>query len=656
MKAAAEAIQLADEPTFRIGGLTVRPSLGEVSGPVGTERLEPRVMQVLVALARADGAVVSRDALIADCWGGVVVSENAIDRAIGKIRRLAERDGSGFRVETLPRIGVRLLPTDSAGPVDVPTPAAEPPPVSPPAPPRPSRRAALAMAGAGVAAAGGVGLWLARPRPASAASLVAVLPFDSEGGADAARLADGVSDAILSGLTRNGGIPVAARHSSFQFRGARKRGAAAALGASHLVDGSVTRLGHDMRVIAYLSDVARGVILWSEQFDAPVAQVFAVQDRIAARVAETLRVRVGRPSAVRTIDPVAYDLYTRAVLALEQPARDPLEQALAYLLQVVDRAPDFAPGWAGLAEAQRQRMLFFPAPLQPPERAASQRSAERALTLDPELGQVYGTLANLGPRFGRWAEVDRLYARGLALTPQSPTLRHLHAQFLMAVGRGGEALRALQALQRLNPLSAAVAVDVANALWDVGRRPEALAGIDRAHRLWPGIPIVWSERVRLNFSMNHFGATEALLNAPPPSVSAADPNVARRKLILRAKRDRRPDDVAAAIAAFEEFGRAGVWPGMIAIRALCELGEGRRAFAVADRLFRAEAGEGQRSGVNLMGTHTPGGEADPTVLFQGEFAPMRRQPGFVDILARIGLTAYWREAGVVPDILRQART
>jgi len=154
-----EPIQLAREPDFRLGRFTVRPSLGEVAADGVVERLEPRVMQVLVALVRADGAVASRDALIADCWGGVIVSENAIDRAISKLRRLAERDGAGFRVETLPRIGVRLV-RDAP-----PEPAAVPP--SPP-PHWRARRSRAFVAGAvagAVALAGIVGAvaWRARP-------------------------------------------------------------------------------------------------------------------------------------------------------------------------------------------------------------------------------------------------------------------------------------------------------------------------------------------------------------------------------------------------------------------------------------------------------------------------------------------------------------
>ena len=105
---AAAPIRLAREADFRLGGLRVHPSLCEVEAHGRRRRLEPRVMQVLVALARADGRVVSRDGLIDSCWGGRIVSEDAINRCIGKLRRLAEAFDGDFAIETVPRVGYRL--------------------------------------------------------------------------------------------------------------------------------------------------------------------------------------------------------------------------------------------------------------------------------------------------------------------------------------------------------------------------------------------------------------------------------------------------------------------------------------------------------------------------------------------------------------------
>ena len=102
---------LAKQPDFRLGVATVKPSLRTISGPSGTITAEPRVMQVLVALAEAGGKVLTRDDLIEKCWNGQIVGDDSINRAIGEIRRIARETSGGFVIETIPRIGYRLSGT-----------------------------------------------------------------------------------------------------------------------------------------------------------------------------------------------------------------------------------------------------------------------------------------------------------------------------------------------------------------------------------------------------------------------------------------------------------------------------------------------------------------------------------------------------------------
>lgn len=109
---------LAHEADFTVGAMRVHPSLSEVEIAGEPRHLEPRVMQVLVALARAEGGVLSRDDLIDRCWDGVVVGEDAINRVIGKVRRLTEHDQAGFHIQTLPRIGYRLINAEGEATID----------------------------------------------------------------------------------------------------------------------------------------------------------------------------------------------------------------------------------------------------------------------------------------------------------------------------------------------------------------------------------------------------------------------------------------------------------------------------------------------------------------------------------------------------------
>jgi Tol biopolymer transport system component/DNA-binding winged helix-turn-helix (wHTH) protein len=155
-------IRLAGEPPFELGGLSVRPSTREAAFAGGQELLEPRVMQVLVALAGRAGEVVSRDELIERCWDGLAVGDDAINRCIGRLRRLAGAAGGAFAVETISRVGYRLTVLDEA-----PAPDRDPPAADAGPPVRMGRRRRwLAIGGAVLVVAVLVAAvaWVARPR------------------------------------------------------------------------------------------------------------------------------------------------------------------------------------------------------------------------------------------------------------------------------------------------------------------------------------------------------------------------------------------------------------------------------------------------------------------------------------------------------------
>ena len=241
-------VDLAREPAFRLSAVQVSPATREVLGRGGLrEVLEPRVMQVLVALARRRGEVVSRDELIDACWRGQVVGDDAVSRCIASLRRLARAFG-GLTIETIARVGYRL---DELGD----------------------------LAGRDTASTVGE-------------ALVAILPFENlSDEAGMAHFSDGVAEEILQALTRCTALRVIGRAASFEFRGARKvvRHVAEELRATHVLDGSVRRSGRQVRVSAHLIECAGQTILWSDRFDRELADVFVLQDAIAEAVAEALK-------------------------------------------------------------------------------------------------------------------------------------------------------------------------------------------------------------------------------------------------------------------------------------------------------------------------------------------------------------------------------
>lgn len=187
-----DRIDLAHEAPFLLAGLTVQPATREIIGADGArEVVEPRVMQVLVALARADGAILSRDDLTHSCWEGRVVGEDAINRVISRLRRLAEGIGGGaFRIETVTKVGYRLVREDAA-----PVPAT---PTAPPArQPLPRRAMIVGAVSAYAAVAGGAWWWRHQASPAHRAPPADVAALMQQAG-DAMRQGnpEGTSQAI----------------------------------------------------------------------------------------------------------------------------------------------------------------------------------------------------------------------------------------------------------------------------------------------------------------------------------------------------------------------------------------------------------------------------------------------------------------------------
>src|SRR5436190_3868764 len=160
------SIDLAREPVFEVGGLTVRPAVREIDSGEAREILEPRVMQALVALARRRGEVVSRDELIATCWDGRIVGDDAINGCVAKVRRLGEARAA-FSIETVPRVGYRLNESGTAPRV----------PVAPGAPVR--RRGPwswIAVTAVALVIAAGLAVW---PMRGQTSVRVAVLAFEA---------------------------------------------------------------------------------------------------------------------------------------------------------------------------------------------------------------------------------------------------------------------------------------------------------------------------------------------------------------------------------------------------------------------------------------------------------------------------------------------
>ena len=300
--------------------------------------------------------------------------------------------------------------------------------------------------------------------------LLAVLPFDNLSNDPALEFfSDGVSEEILQTVARTSGIQVIGRSSSFQFRGADKvlQRASAELGCSHVLDGSVRRSGDRVRVSAQLIECARQTLLWSDRFDHDLADVFVLQDQVAAAVANALRMAFSPSAELGPVDPVAFDHYMKARASTSQwlGANDAtsLEQAVA-------RVPTFARAWAALSvsRAIEAHVELDPARSAKP-RAQAIHAANSALRLDPTCGAAYVALSIVKPVCGHFAERDALIAAALEVAPTDPAALFWAGRWSWTVGRLHDFRDHMARCHTVDPLWPQGMHQYATALWVVGQ-------------------------------------------------------------------------------------------------------------------------------------------------------------------------------------------
>ena len=467
-------LDLAREARFALGALEVRPPTREVVIAGQSQVLEPRIMQVLAVLARRRGEVVSRDGLVELCWEGRSVGDDAIARCIAAIRRLAETHG-GFSVETVARVGYRLVETEASGQGFW----------------RRHRAPAWAWAAAAllvvaVAAGGGWLAWSRLGAPSTPGEIkVAVLPFDMVGADPSVRdFAEGLLDAVVSALSSNQ-VEAVSRTESLKLRGPGADAMLARLGVGLVLDGAVEGDGRTLKIRVHLDDARAHVTLWSRDFQGAVAEAQALETRVAAHATDVtkwaLSPKLNRVRADRR-------LVAAYLQGMDEISNEGGGRGLTIAREIVARAPRFAPGHYLLSTAVVDMSGlgadFTPA-AQAQAVAESIKEAKIALALDPTDGRAYRSLALLTP-VSAWGGRERLFLKGLAIEPDDAGMTSLYAYyFLRDVGRSREALAMGKRAVAGEPFTVWQTENMAVELVGVGQTDEAKAAVAGARRLWP---------------------------------------------------------------------------------------------------------------------------------------------------------------------------
>ncbi|NEZ03113.1 tetratricopeptide repeat protein [Wenzhouxiangella sp. XN201] len=475
---------------FRLDGLRVDVATGRIVGPGGSERVDPKVMQVLEALVIAAGGVVTRTELLDRIWHDRVVTEDVVSRCIYQLRRHLVLAGGDQRfrrlIETLPRRGYRLrVKPEPLAENDLDEPRG-----------RPTRLAAMILVLLSVAAAWWFNPWYGGlpsgdEIPADRDAIVVVLPFaDLSAAGDKGYLADGITEELINVLAGLPELRVIARTSSFSFKGQFPDIAtvASTLNVTHVLEGSVRSSGNRIRVTAQLIDAGNSSHLWSETFERELGDIFIIQDDIARSVASALEISLAGDMEAREprlTDPRAYARNVEARFLLHRRETGDLLQAQALFREAVELDPDMVEAWAGLAGAY----YLLAAHGEMPEAQALEQmrsAAERAIALDPEHPEAYSRLAQWYYYKGEVDTARELFDKAVARGRNNALILGNLAGMAKARNDLDQAVSLMREALAIDPLSAVNRFNLANLLIMNGQFAEARELIEQSLRLLQG--------------------------------------------------------------------------------------------------------------------------------------------------------------------------
>ena len=292
------------------------------------------------------------------------------------------------------------------------------------------------------------------------ANSIAVLPFaNMSGDAGNEYFYDGISEEILNVLARVPELKVAARTSSFSFKGKSMEvpEIAKALNVRMVLEGSVRQQGDTVRVTAQLINAETGFHVWSQTYDRKLADIFAVQDEIAQAIGAELKVEVagaakkgGNSSGTHSVE--AYDFYLRGMALWHRRGGESLWAAIKLFEQAVAIDPEYAQAYAGQALAYTVLPAYSDRISWDESLKRSNDFSLRALALAPDLPESYAALANSSAATLRIDTAVALLRRAIALRPSFATAHHWLGNILLGSGDISGSVAALQLAADLDPI------------------------------------------------------------------------------------------------------------------------------------------------------------------------------------------------------------
>ena len=323
----------------------------------------------------------------------------------------------------------------------------------------------------------------------SVAPSIAVLPFANIG-ADKENeyFSDGLAEEILNALSQVEGLSVAARTSSFSFKGkgAELSEIGVKLRVANILEGSVRRAGNRVRVTVQLVDARNGFHLWSERYDRQMEDIFEVQDEIARVIAERLKVTLRGGAKRSTNNLEAYELYLKGRHHWHQRAPSTLRVAIQCFEQAIQVDPRYALAWSGLADCYGILRVYGWVPAEE-ARPHAHAAIAQAMTLDPSLWEVNFSRGVYAFYFERdWRQAGPHFQKAIAINPRSSLAQVYYSLFLASEGRAEDAVKHATLACQTDPLSAFVRAVAGGTFQTLDRFDAAERAARQSLELQPG--------------------------------------------------------------------------------------------------------------------------------------------------------------------------
>ncbi len=468
-------------------------------------KMDRAPLELLFFLVERAGKLVTRDEAVNHIWGKDVFIEpdSSLYTAVRKIRRALEDDtGEPRFIQTVSRKGYRFIaPVEEALPESLGPSKPEHDPVAA----QPVRWKKYWLYASFLCLAAVALLLLiphARQKSAPARIKLVVLPLENmSGDPQQEYLADGVTEEITTELGNLDPehLGVVARTSAMHYKRSPKTMAqiSGELGVSYLLEGSIRRSGHNVRITAQLIQAHDQTHLWARSYDRELSDVLNVQREIASLVARQVRLTLShyaneRLATTARVNPDAYDAYLRGLQGWNQRTRDGFLDAIASFRRATELDPNYAPAFAGLARVYSLAPIFadIPASEAAPKSLAA---ANRAVSLDTGLADAHSAIGFVkGHYLYDWPVAKGEFELGVEMGSNDPYTHFFYSNsYLSPFGRHDEAIAEMRRAMELDPLSRSIQSFAGKTFLWARRYQEALAQYQVANRL------------DANFALNH---------------------------------------------------------------------------------------------------------------------------------------------------------